>query len=269
VFDVFCVYRGDGKLSLRRIGNIEIALILAIIIAFCIWRAPRNTAAAKGRRGERKVSRRLSDRLGEQYRVIDDVTLPTDTGTAQIDHIVVSPYGVFAIETKNYSGWIFGGEDQANWTQVIYKEKNKFQNPLRQNRHHIKTLQTLFELRPNQTHGYVVFTGSGEFKTEVPPKVAKGARQLISNIKQHTKRILSDYEAERIVCAIQSTRLEPSRETDRIHVQNAKEGALKRAAGCPRCGSEITERINRQTDERFLGCTRYPHCKGTRPLPAL
>ncbi len=55
------------------------------------------------------------------------------TRCTQLDHVVVSRFGVFVIETKNYRGWIFGSEKQPQWTQQIYRQKNRFQNPLHQN----------------------------------------------------------------------------------------------------------------------------------------
>ncbi len=44
----------------------------------------------------------------EKYHLIKNVTLPTDDGSTQIDHVIVSKYGVFVVETKNIKGWIFG-----------------------------------------------------------------------------------------------------------------------------------------------------------------
>lgn len=56
----------------------------------------------------------------EIYHRINNVTLPKNNGmTTQIDHIIVSVFGIFVIETKNYKGWIFGNEKQEKWTQVI------------------------------------------------------------------------------------------------------------------------------------------------------
>lgn len=55
----------------------------------------------------------------ENYHLFKNVTLPTEEGSTQIDHIIVSRYGVFVIETKNMKGWIFGGPQQKTWTQKI------------------------------------------------------------------------------------------------------------------------------------------------------
>jgi len=54
----------------------------------------------------------------EKYTLIKNVTLPTDDGTTQIDHIVVSEFGLFVIETKNMKGWIFGNTNQKKWTFI-------------------------------------------------------------------------------------------------------------------------------------------------------
>ena len=75
----------------------------------------------------------------DQYHLIKNVTLPTDDGTTQIDHIIVSKFGIFVVETKNMKGWIFGNATQKQWTQKIYKFSTKFQNPIHQNYKHLKS----------------------------------------------------------------------------------------------------------------------------------
>ena len=71
------------------------------------------------------------------YRRFHDVVIRAPDGTTQIDHVIVSPYGIFVIETKNMQGWIFGNAYHDNWTQTIYRHKSQFQNPLRQNYRHL------------------------------------------------------------------------------------------------------------------------------------
>lgn len=53
-----------------------------------------------------------------KYHLLKNITLPTEGGTTQIDHIIVSKYGIFVVETKNMKGWVFGGEHQKSWTQI-------------------------------------------------------------------------------------------------------------------------------------------------------
>ena len=76
----------------------------------------------KGYIGEVIVNFAIKVRLDkDEYHLIKNVTLPTEDGTTQIDHILVSSKGVFVVETKNMKGWIFGSEKQRQWTQKIYK----------------------------------------------------------------------------------------------------------------------------------------------------
>ena len=101
------------------------------------------TSFAKGIFGEFLVNLAVNLRLDKKkYHLLKNVTLPTEDGTTQIDHIIVSQYGIFVIETKNMKGWIFGGEHQKTWTQKIYKHSSKFQNPLHQNYKHTKTIES-------------------------------------------------------------------------------------------------------------------------------
>lgn len=152
----------------------------------------------------------------KKYHLIKNVTLPTEDGTTQIDHVIVSIYGVFVVETKNIKGWIFGGEKQKTWTQVIFKHKNKFQNPLRQNYKHVKTLQSLLDLNNDQIHSVIVFVGDSTFKTDMPDNVTYGVG-YIRHIKSINQRVLSPEDVQQIVHGIETGRLEQSRETNRNH----------------------------------------------------
>ena len=88
-----------------RMLGFAIGLVIAFRIFLLWWNSPKQ----KGARGERRVAQRLRDGLPEEYRIMNDVYLPLPDGTTtQIDHIVVSQYGIFVVETKTYSGWIFG-----------------------------------------------------------------------------------------------------------------------------------------------------------------
>ncbi|EIA1300435.1 NERD domain-containing protein, partial [Vibrio vulnificus] len=93
----------------------------------------------KGVFGEFLVNKLLSQLPDSDYTLVRNVTLPTDDGTTQIDHIVVSRFGIFVVETKNMKGWIFGSKSQKQWTQKVYRHSSKFQNPLHQNYKHVKT----------------------------------------------------------------------------------------------------------------------------------
>lgn len=42
---------------------------------------------------------------------------------------------------------------------------------------------------------------------------------------------------------------------------------IKITKHCPICSAALVERTNRQNGSTFLGCSRYPECKHTEPVP--
>ena len=76
----------------------------------------------KGKKGESKVNRKLNPIIGKKtpHRLISDLYLLDENQKShQIDHVEIRPNGVFCIETKNYSGTIYGDENRKMWTQVL------------------------------------------------------------------------------------------------------------------------------------------------------
>ena len=104
------------------------------------------------------------------YRSFHDIMLPTPDGMTQIDHVFVSRFGVFVVETKNMGGWIFGEPNQHRWTQVLPGgRKQQFQNPLRQNHRHVKAVEEALGARtlPEGTvRSVVAFVGEAELKID-------------------------------------------------------------------------------------------------------
>jgi len=201
-----------------------------------------------------------------EYHLIKNVTLPTHDGTTQIDHVIVSKYGVFVIETKNMKGWIFGSPNQKVWTQKIFKHSSKFQNPLHQNYKHVKTLEALLNLNDNQIHSLVVFIGDATFKTEMPENVTYGGG-YIRFIKAKKTAVLSDVEVNKIIQQIESARLARSFKTNRKHVKHVKNivAEKKKQVYCPKCGSSMVMRETKKGENKgnkFWGCSSFPKCRG-------
>ena len=158
----------------------------------------------------------------KKYRLIKNVTLPTEDGSTQIDHIIVSEFGVFVVETKNIKGWIFGRLNQKMWTQKIYKHSSKFYNPLHQNYKHVKTLKSLLGLNEHQVHSVIVFVGDSTFKTEMPENVTSGVGYT-KYIKSKKLPVLKKSQVTEIVNKIEQRRLAPSIRTSRKHVKHVKQ----------------------------------------------
>jgi restriction system protein len=207
------------------------------------------------------------------YKLFKNVTLPTEDGTTQIDHVIVSRYGIFVIETKNMKGWIFGSPQQKTWTQKIYWHTSKFQNPLHQNYKHTQTLQSALAIDPDKVFSLVVFVGDSTFKTPMPDNVVY-AGGYIRFIKSKTQPILSDGEVLAIGNKIASGRLKPSIRTNRDHVKHVKAIIEEKQSqvdenACPKCGSPMILRTARNGDnqgKQFWGCTGYPKCRTVRQI---
>ncbi len=156
----------------------------ALLLGFYVLFKYLGSASFKGWLGEWIVYRNLKRLDPQLYRQFHDLYLPRPDGqgTTQLDHVVVSPFGIFVIETKNYKGWIFGTEKQRQWTQQIYRAKNRFQNPLHQNHLHVKALMQFLGLPANHFHSLVFFIGGAEFKTPMPGNVINdGLHSWIAN----------------------------------------------------------------------------------------
>ncbi len=198
------------------------------------------------------------------YYSIHNVTLLTPDGTTQIDHIFISRFGIFVVETKNMKGWIFGEEHKKQWTQKFVNKSFAFQNPLRQNYKHVKTLETLLPVRPKVIHSVVVFVGDSTFKSPLPANVTHG-KDYIKYITSFQKKVLSNAQVHKARTTIQSNRLAPSRKTDRQHVRQLKKRFdLNTAKKCPQCGKPMVLRTAKKgvnTGKQFWGCSAYPECR--------
>lgn len=219
----------------------------------------------KGWFGERLVRVFAHYQLDRQiYHRLHDVTLPTPDGTTQIDHVFLSPYGIFVLETKNMSGWIFGGEQQAQWTQQIYKQRFKFQNPLRQNYKHLKALESALGVASEHLHSVIAFVGGATLKTPMPANVTQGIG-FIRYIKSFQQQVFSEAEVNAMQRALQTGRLAPTLATQREHVQNLKRRSDPAAERqCPKCGSALqirTVKSGPKAGQQFWGCSAFPKCR--------
>ena len=243
------------------------------LIPLAVFAIVIKTAWFKGVVGEFLVNIFAKFFLNKQdYHLIKNVTLPTEDGSTQIDHIIVSKYGVFVVETKNMKGWIFGNEKQKTWTQKIFKTNHKFQNPLHQNYKHLKILEDYLAISIDKFFSLIVFVGDSTFKTKVPDNVVHGIG-YIRYIKSKKTVLLSDKDVSSVLEKIQSGRLTSSFKTNREHVRHVKQLVAEKentqANACPKCGSEMVLRDTKKGDnlgKQFWGCSGFPKCRGIRSV---
>jgi len=218
----------------------------------------------KGWFGEKKTTFNMWLSLDVKiYHRFHDVIIPAANGTTQIDHLLVSPYGLFIVETKNIKGWIFGSEDQAKWTQSLYGKKYSFQNPLRQTFRQKKILSEFLGLDESIIHTVIFFVGDCKFKTHLPANVIKS--ELGRYIKQFQTLNLSPNEINQISGKLEQ-HMSESTVTTKDHVRSLRERHSSTTV-CPKCGSNLVERMVKKgpkAGSKFLGCESYPKCRFTK-----
>lgn len=220
----------------------------------------------KGVIGEFQVNLLLKFFLSKKdYHLIKDVTLPTENGTTQIDHILVSKFGIFVIETKNMKGWIFGNAKQKQWTQKIFKHSEKFQNPIHQNYKHLKTIENNLKIDKESLFSVIVFIGNSTFKTDMPENVTY-AGGCIRFIKSKKSVLFTESQVHEIISSLEHGRLERSYKTNREHVAHVNEIVKEKADknNCPNCGSEMVLRESKKgknAGNKFWGCSSFPKCR--------
>lgn len=249
----------------------SIPLIFALIIAVVLLlkhfadisytRTPSHspTADQRGIIGENTVSRYIGHTVENEKYVIENLILTDDDKSSQIDHIVINPMGIFVIETKNYSGSIYGSENQQEWTQVLQygKIKNKFYNPLKQNASHIYRIKKIVGNLPIKS--LVVFVQDNPLYTD-----AKNAIP-ISQLKQTLQTGEVVLTADEMKNAYETLLSHKSTISLEDHINNIKEQQRNLDLGiCPRCGAYLVVRKGKHGE--FWGCKNYPKCKFTKQI---
>ena len=223
----------------------------------------------KGASGEAQGAFGMFLFLPKDYVVLHNVTVPTTKGTTQIDHVVVSRFGIHVIESKNIKGAIYGDPEQPRWTVMLGRKKFSLHNPLLQNWAHIKALAAALRRPESHFHSLVFFWSDDcRFMTEMPPNVR--TEGLCTYIKSQQEILIAPDEVPGVVRAIQTARLPDTEATAQAHVAQLQarfHTAHRAGDACPRCpDGRLVQRTARSTGNSFLGCSNYPRCRHTEPV---
>lgn len=256
-------------------------IIIAIVVGGAIilnwW---YNSPKQKGKRGEEKVYKKLLE-LSDDYHIFNDVILNTGKGTTQIDHIVVSKYGVFVIETKNYRGEIYGDDNRKEWTQIIitnvtyakkwwktytYVTKNHFYNPVKQSLGHSLRIKEILSAFPHvKIVPIVVFVGDAVLTNVESRYHVVYEENLLDVISGYRTIYLTDDDVQTVLGILERNNVR-EKVNDRQHVKNLRATAREVNATiisgiCPKCGGHLVERNGKYGT--FYGCSNYPKCRFT------
>lgn len=233
-----------------------------------------------GQRGESIVASYLAS-LSDEYTTFNNVVLSHDNTTTQIDHLVVSKYGVFAIETKNYRGILYGTDKRQNWTQIIKTDvvyprkpwktythitKSTFYNPVKQAWGHCFVLKQLLKEFPHlPIVPIIVFAGYGDLSNIQTANYIVHDVHVLSVISKYKSVFLSEQGLQRVKEIIQSNNVRYQVD-DWTHINNIRQKKkeadnLAESGICPRCKGQLVRR--KGPSGMFWGCSNYPKCKFT------
>lgn len=212
----------------------------------------------KGKLGERKVSNLLKRLTKKNGVFINNLTIGNETSgkTHQIDHVLISTKGIFSIETKNYSGRIYGNDNNREWTQVLNygRVKNKFYSPVKQNETHIYSMKEIIKENVN-INNIVIFLDTDIDR--IDSNYVFTRREFKKYYKRMNDNVLSEEQVTSIYEKLINSKLDIK---NKEHVKNIK--IMKKDIDnnvCPRCGGTLIERNGKYGT--FMGCSNYPKCK--------
>ncbi|QHS22420.1 NERD domain-containing protein [Virgibacillus sp. MSP4-1] len=229
----------------------------------------KRIASRKGELGEYKINIEL-DQLPKEFKYLSDIMIKnprSKSGYSQIDHIILSPYGIFVLETKNYQGTIYGGRKRKTWS---VNGNFKMMNPFYQNYGHIKALKNIIDPGfHNHFISLVSFTKRCTFKIE--PELRKISsdeliiydlelsefinRKVRSLKRLHSEPILSEIDIKEIYETLSQENITDSSLRE-LHVQSLQSNkSPDKQYKCVICQKKVSEKVKNYClmNDRFNG----------------
>lgn len=209
--------------------------------------------------GELWCKQEISKLPKDKYKIINNLFININNTTHQIDHVVVSIYGIFVIETKQYNGYITGSKYDYKWIRHIGKKKIEYTNPIRQNYGHVKSIVELLNINESNVYN-LVYIPSKHVKLNIKHDgELNRPGELYKNIISYNNEVLPNYED--IYNYLLSINMKDKTKV-KTHISNIKEVQSQNINRCPKCGAELVFRNGQYGS--FYGCSNYPKCKYTK-----
>lgn len=249
----------------------------------------------KGLLGEFYTYKYLNSLEGYK-RYLFNLYVPKSNGeTTELDVVLLHESGIYVFESKNYSGWIFGTETQQYWTQTLpagrgRSQKNKFFNPIIQNKGHIKWLQTFLADQTLPFYSYIVFSDRCKLKNinlTTGKHYVINRYNLLSAVQKNVAIAGKQLSPDRIDIIFEKlyplTQIDEAQKVMHLYnVKQKKQGTISPIAPvttktsdkikkvCPRCGGKLIIRTavkGSHQGKKFLGCSNYPKCRYIEDMP--
>ena len=235
-----------------------------------------NNPYSKGAIGEAQIACDFDNLNYWGYKgyTLRNIYVPYHGKVTEIDVLYITVKGIIVVESKNYSGYIFGSESQQQWTSTLragrYGGSNKFNfyNPIWQNRTHIKALQEY--LGGVKAFSFVVFGMNCELMhlSYNPQNVCVCREDYFKQMVIQTLDGAESIYDEHTIEAIYNRLLPLTNVTEEVkarHIDTVRAAVYSEV--CPRCGGRLVLRTARQGKyavHQFYGCSNYPACRYTR-----
>lgn len=195
-----------------------------------------------------------------KYIVLNDIMIEVSGKTHQIDHIVISRYGIFVIETKQYNGYIKGDRYDNKWVRYIKgREPIYYTNPIRQNYGHVKAICELLNISEDKVFNIVCISSNAKLNIKHDGEVTRNY-EIYDKITSYKEEIIDNIELISNKINIHNIVDKDKRKShiESININKKEYGNNT----CPKCGGKLVERISKYG--KFMGCENYPRCKYTK-----
>lgn len=250
----------------------------------------------KGRLGEFYTYKYLKP-LDGYRRYLFNLYIPKENGeTTELDVVLLHESGIYVLESKNYSGWIFGTESQKYWTQTLpvgkgRSQKNKFFNPILQNKGHLKWLKSFLADQTLPFYSYIVFSDRctlKDIRLNGEEHQVVNRYNLLSAVRHNIEKQGSQLSKEKIDSLFEIlyplTQIDEAGKMEHIkNIQQKTQDSFSQPVStvtvtpkaeersCPKCGGKLVMRTARKGErqgKKFLGCSNFPKCRYTEELKA-
>ena len=223
------------------LGIIVFVIIIILIITIIIYIKRKKISNFINKR---KVKRTLHKLPKDKYCILEDLVFKYKDYTHQIDYLVLSRYGIFVIEMKNFRGKIVGDEYKDNWVNINKKHKHYFYNPLYQNNSHIKVLESLVKLNGDIYKSIICFSNRVDIEVSSHKDIVS-INELIHCIRKY-KKVVNYYNLDELEKLFLD-----------LNIHHVEDNNV-----CPKCGGKLVVREGQYG--AFYGCSNYPDCKYTK-----
>ena len=225
-----------------------------------------------GRQGERIVLSNMCSLPKSEYAILPDLLLQGQNGTSQIDFVVVSIYGVFVMEVKNYQGLITGDEHEQRWQKMSKGERTVILSPLRQNESHIRTLRRVCPMLAKvPVYSVVVFNPKARLNIKSDSSYIINWNELPDFFSFFDKKTIFESDVLKIVKMLREANIVApgARKVHREYVEQvvkaARDAEFPQPCGeCPKCGHPLVRVRGRYGI--YACCSNRPECDYSEPL---